>query len=185
MGQTASDVSRVNPRLSCQVETEGESWFAIETRYRFEKKAATALGEKGVETFLPMRREVRRWSDRRKSIEVPLFPGYVFVRTDGSRMTKLCVLQTEGVMGFVGPQHEPATIPDVQIRDLQSLLAEKLSCSLHRFLRVGQRVRIRGGSLDGLKGILSESSKKSLIISIDAIERSVAVEIEGYEVELM
>lgn len=175
----------MTPRLSCQVGTEAEYWFAVETRYRFEKKAVVALCEKGVETFLPMRREVRRWSDRKKSIEIPLFPGYVFVRIDGSRMTKLCVLQTEGVMGFVGARHEPATIPDIQIRDLQSLLAEKLSCSLHPFLRVGQRVRIRGGSLDGLKGLLSESNRKSLIISIDAIERSVVVEIAGYEVEMI
>jgi transcription antitermination factor NusG len=185
MGRTAANVHGHEPVARRHVQTEAVSWFAIETRYRFEKKSVAALHEKGVETFVPMRREMRRWSDRNKAIQVPLFPGYAFVHIDGSRMTRLCVLQTEGVLGFVGPQHEPATIPDTQIRDLQSLLAEKLSCSLHPFLKVGQRIRIRGGSLDGLQGILSENNKKSLIVSIDAIERSVAVEIAGYEVELI
>ena len=183
MGQTAVDINVSNASAGPFVQPVDESWFAIEVRYRFEKKAQRQLVEKGFETFLPVRRELRRWSDRKKSTEVPLFPGYVFVRLDVSRLNRLCVLQTEGVLGFVGSHPDAAKIPEAQIRDLQSLLTKKMSCSLRPFLKVGQRVRIRGGSLDGIEGILSENNKQSLIISIEAIERSLAVEIKGYEVE--
>jgi transcription antitermination factor NusG len=160
MGQAAS-INLSNASAGPLTQPVDESWFAIETRYRFESKAARQLREKGVEAFLPMRREVRRWSDRKKSIEVPLFPGYVFVRLDGSRVNRLCVLQTEGVLGFVGSHHEPAKIPEAQIRDLQSLLAKKMSCSLHPFLKVGQRVRIRGGAWTGSKAFFLKRTSRA------------------------
>ncbi len=86
-------------------------------------------------------------------------------------------------MGFVNVHGEASPIPCVQIDGLRRLLAQKLPCALHAFLKVGQRVRIRGGSLDGLEGILAQSGKKALVISIECIQRSVAVTIEGYELE--
>jgi transcription antitermination factor NusG len=88
------------------------------------------------------------------------------------------------VIGFVNVHGEASPIPSRQIDDLRTLLAQKLPCSLHAFLKVGQRVRIRGGCLHGLEGILAQSGPKTLVISIECIQRSMAVTIEGYELEL-
>jgi len=159
-------------------------WYVIQTRYRFESKVAAQLQGKGVETFLPLLNEVHRWSDRQKTISLPLFSGYVFVRLHPSAPSRAKVLRTEGVMGFVNVHGDASPIPSRQIDDLRRLLAQKLPCSLRAFLKVGQRVRIRGGCLDGLEGILAQSSHKTLVISIECIQRSVAVTIEGYELEL-
>jgi transcription antitermination factor NusG len=95
------------------------------------------------------------------------------------------VLRTEGVLRFVAFGTETNPVPARQIDDLKKLLSHKVPCSLHAFLRVGQRVRIRGGCLDGLEGILEQNQEKSLVISIESIQRSVAIKIEGYELELV
>jgi transcription antitermination factor NusG len=163
----------------------GEPLYVVQTRYRFESKIAAQLQCKGVETFLPLLNETHRWTDRQKTIYLPLFAGYVFVRLPASTPARTRVLRTEGVMGFVNVHGDASPIPSRQIDDLRRLLAQKLPCALHAFLRVGQRVRIRGGCLDGLEGILAASNRKTLVISIGCIERSVAVAIEGYELELV
>jgi len=158
-------------------------WYAVQTRYRFEKKVTAHLQSKGMETFLPRLDEIHRWSDRRKAVEIPLFPGYVFVRLGPSSGSRMKVLRTQGVRDFVTFRGAAAPIPAKQIEDLQLLLAHKVPCALHAFLKIGQRVRIRGGCLDGLEGILERSGDKNLVISIECIQRSVAVKIEGYELE--
>ncbi len=160
-------------------------WYVVQTRYRFESKVAAQLQGKGVETFLPVLNETHRWSDRRKIISLPLFSGYVFVRLPPSTPARGKVLRTQGVMGFVQVHGDASPIPSRQIDDLRRLLAHQLPCALHAFLKIGQRVRIRGGCLDGLEGILAQSTQKTLVISIECIERSVAVRIEGYELELV
>ncbi len=159
-------------------------WFALETRHRYEKRVVQDLSRLGIETFLPQRIEIRTWSDRKKTITVPLFAGYAFVKLDGLRRTRLQVLQTAGVIGLVSAHGEAVSIPTEQVEHLQRLLQENVPCSLHAFLRVGQRVRIRGGSLDGVEGILVDSDIKSLVISIDCLQRSLAMRIEGYELEV-
>ncbi len=160
-------------------------WYAIQTRHRLEKRVATQLKNKGVETFLPLLAEIHRWSDRRKPVDVPLFPGYAFVRVDQSSVARLGVLHTGGVIGFVSFGSEAPPVPAKQIEDLQTLLSRKVPCSLHPFLKVGQRVRIRGGCLEGLEGILDQRGEKNLVISLESIQRSVAIRIEGYELELI
>jgi transcription antitermination factor NusG len=160
-------------------------WYAVQTRYRAEKRVKVQLGKKGFETFLPVIEELHRWSDRRKRIEIPLFSGYAFVHTDLSTEARAGVLRTPGVLRFVAFGGEATSVPGKQIEHLQKLLEHKVPCALHAFLRVGQRVRIRGGCLDGLEGILEQSREKKLVISIECIERSVAVQIEGYELELI
>jgi len=159
-------------------------WFALETRHRCEKRVVQHLSRLGIETFLPQRKEIRTWSDRNKTIRVPLFAGYAFVQLDGSRGTRLQVLQTAGVLGLVSSHGEAVPIPSEQVEHLRRLLQEDVPCSLHAFLRAGQRVRIRGGSLDGVEGILVDSDIKSLVISIECLQRSLAVRIEGYELEV-
>ena len=161
-------------------------WYAIQTRCRFEKKASTQLQNKGIETFLPLVKQVHRWSDRRQIIEQPLFPGYGFVRLPDAPAHRLRVLQTAGVNGFVMMNGSPVPVPERQLEDVRLLLANEISCRAHPFLKVGQRVRIRGGCLDGLEGVLvSENKDHSLVISIESIQRSVALRIDGYDIEVI
>jgi len=162
-----------------------EVWFALQTRYRFEKKVAAQLAGKGMEVFLPLRTENREWSDRQKRVTVPLFPGYAFVRAARSVALRLLVLQTAGVMGFVSFARTAAIVPEKQIEDLRLLLAQAVPFSLYPFLRAGQRVRVCGGCLHGIEGLLTQRDKGKLVISIESIQRSLAIEIQGYELELI
>src|ERR1019366_8561182 len=160
------------------------SWYAIQTRVRFEKKVAFQLQAKGIETFLPFIKQVHRWSDRHQVIELPLFPGYGFVRIPAAPDHRLRVVQTVGLTGFVTMNGAPIPVPEKQIEDVQLLLSNNLPCRTYPFINVGQRVRIRGGSLDGVEGMLvSENKDHSLVISIESIQRSLAIRIEGYDVE--
>ena len=143
------------------------------------------LQNKGVQTFLPLLEEIHHWSDRQKSVDIPLFSGYGFVHVDLSAVSRMGVLCTAGVIRFVTFGGEATPIPTAQIDDLRMLLSQKVPCALHAFLKIGQQVRIRGGCLDGLVGILEQSGQKNLIISIESIQRSVAIKIEGYELELV
>jgi transcription antitermination factor NusG len=173
-----------------QFETEvpklaGEScWYALQTRCRYEKKVAVQLRDKGIETFLPLVKQVHYWSDRRKTVELPLFPGYAFVRIPSLPECRLRIVETAGVGGFVSVGGKPAPIPERQIEDVQLLLSHEISHKAYPFLKVGQRVRIRGSCLDGLEGILiSENKDNSLVVSIEAVQRSLIVRIDGYDVE--
>lgn len=160
-------------------------WYAIQTRYRFEKKVTAHLQRKGIETFLPVLEEVHRWSDREKRVDSLLFSGYTFARFGPASWSRVDLLRTVGVIGLIAFAGQLIPIPTKQIDDLQMLLSQKVPCALHAFLKIGQRVRIRGGCLDGLQGILDERGEKNLVISVESIERSVAIRIEGYELELI
>jgi transcription antitermination factor NusG len=178
--------SSLNRGLDWEALQGGEfCWYALETRHRCEKKVVEQLARVGIETFLPQRREVHRWSDRNKPVTIPLFAGYAFVKLDRSRATRLRVLQTSGVLGFVSSRGKAAPVPTEQVENLRKLLRENVPCSLHAFLRAGQRVRVRGGCLDGVEGIYVDADSKELIVSIECLQRSVAVRVEGYELELV
>jgi transcription antitermination factor NusG len=126
----------------------------------------------------------RKWSDRVKEVELPLFSGYNFVRLSFTSAERLRVLKTHGVAGFVGVNGCGSAIPESQIEDIRTLLASNLPFKEQPFLKVGQRVRIRGGALDGMEGILSaHNDDRSLVISLEPIERSLSVRIQGYTVE--
>jgi transcription antitermination factor NusG len=160
-------------------------WFAVQTRYRFEKKVVAQLNQKSCEVYLPLLTEHHSWSDREKMVTIPLFPGYVFVHIDQSHDARRNVLQTAGLIGFVRFGGIVPAVPSKQIEDLQLLLQEKGLFSLHSFVRAGQRVRVRGGCLNGLEGVLVQHEKGKLVISIESIQRSLAIEIQGYELELV
>jgi transcription antitermination factor NusG len=161
-----------------------ESWYALHTRPRHEKVVVHRLTDRGVETFLPMVTEVHRWSDRKKKVELPLFSCYVFARFVPNRADRLHVLRVDGVLGLVGSQWEGTPIPDEQIDAVRTLVSGAISWSPYPFLKIGQHVRIRGGALEGMEGILvSRNGKHTLVISVDAIQRSLAVQVEGYQVE--
>ena len=159
-------------------------WYAVQTRARHEKRVAKQLQGKGATTYLPLVTQTHRWSDRRKVIELPLFPCYAFARLAPSLEMRLSALQTPGVLSIVGAHGVGAPIPDNEIEDIQTLLAQNVSSPLYPFIKVGQRVRIRGGCLDGVEGILvAEKSDRRLVVSIELLQRSVSVRIDGYEVE--
>ena len=92
-----------------------QSWFAVQTRPRYERKVNGELQEKGLQTFLPLHSEVHQWSDRKRIVEMPLFPGYIFVRVTSSADDRVRVLRTNGVINFVGARNMGAPIPDSEI----------------------------------------------------------------------
>ena len=165
-------------------EADLESWFALQTRSQHEKVVVQRLSDKGIMTFLPLVRQVHRWSDRRKTIELPLFSCYVFAKLSPRNDERLRVLLVEGVLKVVGNHGLGTPIPAEQIETIRTLVEEELPYCSHPFLKVGQRVRIRSGALNGIEGILvSRSRERSLVVSLDAIQRSLAVRIEGYDIE--
>ena len=158
-------------------------WYAVQTRPRHEKKVLGELTLKSIESYLPVLSQVHRWSDRRKVVQVPLFPGYIFVRAHLDARVRIAVLSIWGALTFVGPQRDAMPIPDTQIEDIRTLLNTKVSLSPYPFLKVGQRVRVRGGALDGVEGILVTNGQKRLVISVESIHRSLSLTIEGYDIE--
>ncbi len=159
-------------------------WYAVQTKARHEKMVGHRLQERAVDTFLPLTMEVHRWSDRKKIVEVPLFGCYLFASIGTGIQDRLRVLRVEGVLGLVGAGGEGTPIPDEQIEAVRRVVEERMCWQSHPFLKVGQRVRIRNGALDGIEGVLiSHNGDRTLVISIDAIQRSLAVRVEGYEVE--
>jgi len=162
----------------------GLYWYAVWSRSRHEKTVASALNNVGVPTFLPLVTEMHRWSDRQKSVDVPLFPGYVFVQIPKSPEAQLRVLKTSGVVQFVGNRQGAMPIADAEMDQVRTVMGQRISCSPYPFLQIGQRVRIRGGALDGIEGILvGRNSASKLVISIELIQRSLAVSVYNFDVE--
>ncbi|MFY9726811.1 MAG: UpxY family transcription antiterminator [Bryobacteraceae bacterium] len=154
-----------------------EQWFALRVKSRCEKVVSTIAHNKGFEEFLPLYQCRRRWSDRLKSVEFPLFPGYVFCRLDPQY--RLPLLTIPGVLHFVGIGKVPVPIDDAEILAIQSAVASGLSTEPWPFLEVGQRVRLEDGPLVGLEGFLVEVRKRyRVIVSVTLLKRSVAVEID-------
>jgi transcription antitermination factor NusG len=163
---------------------DGRNWFAVETRPRHEKKVSIGLREKGIDIFLPLFSEKHHWSDRRQIVEMPVFPRYVFVRIEPTTSARIPVLRTGGVMSFVGNRGIGSAIPDAQIESVMSVISQGVSFSHYAFLEIGERVRIRGGALDGVEGILTAiNGDRSLVVSVEMICRSLAIRVDGYRVE--
>jgi transcription termination/antitermination protein NusG len=162
----------------------GASWFAVETRPRHERSVASQLHALGFDVFAPTVSKVHRWSDRKKMVQVSLFPRYTFVQMRPSAGERARVLGLFGVHRFVGPRGLGTPIPDKQIADIRAVIETSTPFFMHSFLRVGQRVRVRGGCLEGIEGtLLPGSSDKTLLLFIEPIHQSLAVNIEGYRFE--
>jgi transcription antitermination factor NusG len=176
----AGELNTANPVR----ELEAPAWFAVQTRPRHEKKVSAELQEKGVSAFLPLVPSKRQWSDRSCVVEMPLFPQYVFVRIAQTLQTRVSVLRTNGVTNFVGTRGMGVPIPDEQIERVQTVVARGIPATPHSFLNVGKRIRIRGGALDGLQGILTAvNGNQTLVVSVELIQRSIAIRIAGFSVE--
>ena len=164
---------------------EESNWYAVHTMARHEKRVVAQFEEKRVCTFLPLLHQVHRWSDRRSVVEIPMFSCYAFVRIVQTAEERLKVLRTPGVLGFVGSERQGTSIPDEQIESLRKAVRDKIPCLPHPFVSIGKRVRIRGGSLDGVEGVLMlQGRDQSLVISVELLQRSVSIRVEGYDVEL-
>lgn len=163
-------------------DTETAQWFAACTRSRHEKMVAQQLQGKGVEYFLPLGHTVRRWQSRLAEVDLPLFPGYVFVRIP--LRTRLQVLTVPGVAYLVASAGRPLPVPDEQMVTLRDRLAAGALAEPHPYLTVGARVRVRQGPLAGLDGVLLRKHGHSrLIVSVDMIQRSIALHVEACDVE--
>ena len=152
-------------------------WFALVVRSQHEKMVASVLHSKGYEEFLPLYTVKRRWSDRIKQLELPLFPGYVFCRFDLNH--RLPILITPGVILIVGAGKLPLPVDESEIAALQSIVKSGLETEPWPYLKVGQRVRIERGALEGVEGILTSIKKPfRLVVSVTLLQRSVAVEVD-------
>ena len=159
-----------------------ERWYAVSVRPRHEKVVTRHLEHQGVNCFLPVYRSVRRWKDRRKELDMALFPGYVFVNPNPR--DRLGVLRAPGVLRFVTFQGQPAALPDSEIRALKSSLSAGLRPQPHPYLRQGTKVRVKRGPLVGAEGIMIRRKERfRLVLSIDLIMRSVIFEVDEADVE--
>ena len=153
------------------------NWFALQIRSRWEGTTAGLLRGKGLETLLPTYTTTRKWSDRSKVVESPLFPGYVFCRFDVHN--RLPVLITPGVISVVGRGKTPVAVDDAEIRSIQAAIG----CGIHMepwpYVEIGERVRIKDDVLDGMEGILTSfKGNHRVVISVTLLRRSVALEID-------
>jgi transcription termination/antitermination protein NusG len=160
------------------------SWYAVSTRSRQEKVAASMLESFGIENFLPLALERRQWSDRKQVVNVPLFPGYLFVRIPMLRELQLRVLKVPGIVRFIGNQSGPQAIADAEIEGVQTVLSHRIPCIPCSIPKVGERVRISRGVLTGIEGSFVRSgSDTRLVISVEMIQQSIAVHVDASDVE--
>ena len=157
-------------------------WFAVHVKTRYEKSTDLALRTKGYETFLPIRRCRRYWSDRTKQIDLPLFPGYLFCRVPSTDW--LPILKTPGVLQIVGRRGLPVPVVDTEMDAIRTLVNSAVKLELWPYLTVGRPVRILHGPLAGLEGVVIDSKPpQRLVVSLHILKRSVAAEIEHAWVE--
>jgi transcription antitermination factor NusG len=157
-------------------------WWALYTRHQHEKVVAEMLGAKGLEVFLPLYESIRRWKDRNKALWLPLFPCYVFVR--GTLERRLQVVSTPGVHMILTNGERIATVPEEEIDAIRRTVEGSLRVEPHPFLKVGERVRVMRGTLEGVEGILvRKKNLYRLVLSVNMLAQSVAVEIDAADVE--
>ena len=153
-------------------------WFALQVKPRYEFLAACSLRSKGFEELLPTYKSKRQWSDRRKVVELPLFPGYVFCRFNAQ--IRVPILTTPGVIRVVGTN---LTVSTAEIEAIQAIVARGIPASPCSYLKVGTRVEVIAGPLAGIRGILvSHSNQYRLILSVTLVQSSVSVEVEHSDV---
>src|SRR5215467_1739324 len=158
------------------------TWFALHTRHQHETKVARILNNKGFETFLPMYQATKRWSDRLKSLWLPLFPGYVFVAHIEDR--RLEILNTHGVAAIVSTAGVPSTISEQEINVIRQLVKDARKVEPHSYLRVGDEVRLGSGPLAGTNGFLVRKKDcYRLVVCVEILGRAASVEIYASDLD--
>jgi transcriptional antiterminator NusG len=182
--QEISDSTSNNPEETGKFTGILHPWFALQVRMRHEIGVSDHLQGKGYEWFLPLYKSRRRWSDRVKEVDAPLFPGYLFCRFDPH--DRLPILKTPGVTQIVGYNHVPVPVDEHEIAAIRRLVASGVPNFPCAYLEVGSKVRIDAGALRGLEGILIDmKGKRRLVLSITLLQRSVAVEINSDAVSVV
>lgn len=158
-------------------------WYALYVRSRHEKYVYQELIKKGIETFLPLRKVTRHWSDRKKVIEEPLFKGYLFVNIP--LKSRWAVLNTKGAVKFVGKSAGiPIEIPEKELQAIQKFIQEDMPLDPFPYLKEGERVYIRSGQFKGVEGFIVRKDKHCrLVISLDLLMQSVSIQIDSACVE--
>jgi len=161
-------------------------WYAVYTRSNFEKKVAAELAAKRLESYVPVVEETHQWKDRRKRIEVPVFPGYVFARFADSGRTRLEILKTPGAVRILGHAGGIDPVPDPELDAVRRLLKANVACLAHPFLREGAWVRVKRGPLFDLEGLLVRVKNRTrLLLSVTMLSQSVTTEIDISDVEVV
>lgn len=159
-------------------------WYAIYTRPNFEKVVDGELQLKGLESFLPLHTVIRFWSDRKKKIQAPLFPSYVFVYANS--MERYLSLQSRGVIRMVSFNSAPVRVPEEEIWNIRRILKNGYVPAPHIYLRSGDAVEVTSGPLMGLTGyFIEERGRNRLVVSVNAIQQSVSIEVERGQIRKM
>jgi transcription antitermination factor NusG len=152
-------------------------WYALYTRSRYEKRVDEELQLKGYESYLPLQQQLRQWHDRKKKVEMPVFPGYVFVRLPLKQ--RLPALETQGVVTFVSTAGRPSPIHDFEISALRCVLANNVPYQRSEYLPIGEEVEVTHGPLRGVVGRLIEyRGENRLLIGIKQIGQAISVVID-------
>jgi transcription antitermination factor NusG len=158
------------------------AWWAVYTRHQHEKVVAGMLSAKGFEVFLPLYDSTRHWKDRNKMLSLPLFPCYLFVRGENTRRQQ--VVTTPGVHMILGNGEQVAVVPEAEIQAIRKTIEGAFHAEPHPFLKCGERVRVKRGTLAGVEGILvRKRNEYRLVLSVDMLAQSVGVEIAASDVE--
>ena len=161
---------------------DANNWYVLYTRHQHEKTVAQMLSNKGFETLLPLYSSVNRWKDRTKLITLPLFPCYVFLR--GGLERRVDIMKTPGVNALVSSAGRPASVPVEEISAIQRIVASGADVEPHPFMKCGDRVKVKGGPLSGLEGILvRKKDLYRLVLSVEMLGKSASVEVDSFLVE--
>jgi len=160
-------------------------WFAIHVKSRHEFKVHERLTKNGIDTFLPYVEKLRRWKDRKKLVNFPLFPGYLFVHINKTNIDKFIVLKTPGVVNFLSMgQNEPAPVSDFQIMTLKIIMNNKKKIDPYPYLKEGQKVEIKKGPLAGVHGILiKKETQHILVIAVDILRKGLYIKIDVSDID--
>ena len=157
-------------------------WYAIWTRSRHEKLVRDQLSQKKLDVFLPTITKWSRWKDRKKQIEWPLFPGYVFARFDPA--DRLPILKCDGVVTIIGVEGLPSPIPEIEIDSVRTLIESELAFDPCPLIKEGMMVEVKSGPLKGVVGrLMRKGSHARLVLSVDLIGQAVSVEVDAADVK--
>lgn len=173
---------KMNAREGEEKARQSWPWYAVYTKHQHEKAAYDLLSGKGFEVFLPLYRAEHRWKDRTKVVSLPVFPSYLFVRTDFER--KLEVLQTPGVFWLVESGGRPCEVPNSEIEAVRKITQSATKAEPHPYLKCGDYVRVRKGALAGIAGVLVRvKNRYRVVVSLDLLHKAIAAEVDYSMVE--
>jgi transcriptional antiterminator NusG len=185
MGEACLNVNTMIEKTSF-AELSGLTWYAVQTSYRSEQRVAQALITKGLNTYLPLLRETHQWTDRKKTIDVPAFSGYLFVNYEPTLRNRVKVLETNGVVRMVGGNHTPSPIPVEEIEVVRRTLASGVACDRYDGLTPGAKVRVIRGPLAGVHGQLVRiKNSLRLVVAISVFSQAISAELGLNDVEAL